>query len=608
MAFLQALVLALVALILAPGYLFYFDVTPKVVVLFAGTGIAAVWAACSGVGIPWKSRRVVAFSVLLLLSVASLALATAVSARPGLSLFGTAWRRFGSVVEATVYLFAWLTALGCAGRPDRMRTVLRGVTGAGAVTAAYGIAQYFGYDPFLPAAGYHVGEGVWMIVRPPGTLGNGNYFATWLLFVVFLSLGLKTMETSVAARWFSVGAALLAACAMLLTGTRAAMIGLAAGGLVWMAVQRVRHFRRVVLFGGIVALAGIAFYLAPPGQQLRARAHWFADDPWGGDRLDLWRDSLRMASHHLAAGYGPEVFTSEFPRFESLQLARRDPDFGHESAHNMFLDTLVAQGLPGVLLLAALCAVGLLGAVRLKKPAFAAALAAGIVSQQFSAFTLTNAMMFWVTVGLVVAVDAPPVEWRRRKAAMAGAAVLAALLLYAAARLAVADHALEMAKQQIDRGDLARAQEQYRRYENSRLPGASADVWYARALLTLASRSPKLEVRVAAVGAAGTAAVRATQTAEDPYNAWYNLGVFCGSQNDAACVEQSLRQAIAANPMWFKPHWALAQVLSLTGRVQEARTEAMRAAELDAGKDAEVAKTLQDIGARGGQTDAHLQK
>ena len=47
---------------------------------------------------------------------------------------------------------------------------------AGAVTALYGIAQYCGWDPILPAAAYHVGEGIWTIVRPPGTLGYVSYF------------------------------------------------------------------------------------------------------------------------------------------------------------------------------------------------------------------------------------------------------------------------------------------------------------------------------------------------------------------------------------------------------------------------------------------------
>ena len=47
-------------------------------------------------------------------------------------------------------LFAWMVSQHTAGRPDRVRTILRGVAVSGAITAMYGIAQYFGWDPLLP--------------------------------------------------------------------------------------------------------------------------------------------------------------------------------------------------------------------------------------------------------------------------------------------------------------------------------------------------------------------------------------------------------------------------------------------------------------------------
>src|ERR1035441_6102828 len=74
-------------------------------------------------------------------------------------------------------------------------------------------AQDLGWDPILPAAAYHVGAGIWTIVRPPSTLGYASYIATWLLYVVFLSLALPGR--------FAKACAVLAAIAMRLTETRA---------------------------------------------------------------------------------------------------------------------------------------------------------------------------------------------------------------------------------------------------------------------------------------------------------------------------------------------------------------------------------------------------
>ena len=115
-------------------------------------------------------------------------------------------------------LFAW----ALSAHTERVGTILRVVSAAGALTALYGIAQYFGWDPILPAAAYHIGEGIWTIVRPPSTLGYVSYFATWLLFVVFLSLAVPGRLAKACAA--------LALIAMLLTGTRAAFLGLANGG------------------------------------------------------------------------------------------------------------------------------------------------------------------------------------------------------------------------------------------------------------------------------------------------------------------------------------------------------------------------------------------
>ena len=44
MALLQAAVIGLIALIVTPGFLFYFDVTPKVVVLLAGAAVVVAVA------------------------------------------------------------------------------------------------------------------------------------------------------------------------------------------------------------------------------------------------------------------------------------------------------------------------------------------------------------------------------------------------------------------------------------------------------------------------------------------------------------------------------------------------------------------------------------
>ena len=596
MAVVQAAVLAAVVLIVVPGYFFYFDVTPKVVVLFAGT--ALVLLAYAGGLFPSRQSRPGRrpwFSVLLLLYGLSLLVSTLLSDRPGLSLFGTAWRGFGSLSQAAILLFSWIIALTCAGSPQHVRTVLRAVTLAAIVSAIYGIFQYAGWDPLLPAGAYHIGEGIWQIVRPPGTMGHASYFATWLVFATFLSLAQYSMDEFAAWRWLAVAGAVLSAACAIATGTRAAILALVAGTAALALAKSIRISSKRALAVCLVVSAAAAFYYSPPGSKLRARARWSAEDPWGGARRDLWRDSLTMASHRLAAGYGPETFTAEFPHFESVALARAYPDFSHESPHNILLDALVSQGVAGLLILGVLCVDGLRRAWRLKSGAFLAALTAGIVSQQFTVFTVPTALILFATLALIFALDAPP-AWMPRGIPLSVLAVTAAgVLFYFSVRLTLADHALALTQRALDREDLQSATARYAEYKQYRLPGTSADLWYSRRTLNLALGSRNTLLGTSALLQSETAALDATRTSDDPFDSWYNLAVISGLHDNGARAAEYLRAAIAAHPRWYKPHWVLAQVLVAQGRPEEARREAALAAELDGGKHAEISKTAHEL-------------
>lgn len=569
MALVQALVIGLVALILTPGYFFYFDVTSKLVVLLIGAAVSVAL---------WSGRRPPSeFTLVTLFAVISLTISTTVSSKPAFSIFGSTWRRFGILAQLAVLAFAWLVAANCT---RSKLTIVRGIAIASSISALYGIAQYFGWDPVLSRAGYHIGEGIWTIIRPPGTLGYVSYFATWLLMSGFLCLSLAQSEAASAWRWVAYSCAALCFTTMLLTGTRAALAGAIVGLVLAAGRNGITHPRRVVGIAAAVATAGLLFYVSPLGWPLHSRVRWFLEDPWGGARPLLWRDSLRMGLRRPLAGYGPEVFTATFPQFESRQLARAYPDFSHESPHNIFLDGLVSQGLPGMACLIAFCAIGIVAAWREKRPWMLAALVAGVVAQQFTVFTIPTALLFYVTVALCVGSTESAGTSRYLIPRFAFAAAMA----YCAVRYAAADRMLELARQRIEAQDVRGAAVAYRAYEKARFPGPAADLWYSRALISIRAILP-----------AGQAALASTRTAEDPFNAWYNLAQIYAIGNSVRETEECLRRAVSANPNWFKPHWMLAEVLRLEGRMADAASEAALAAELDAGKDPEVSHTLSII-------------
>jgi tetratricopeptide (TPR) repeat protein len=608
MALLLAAVIALIPLVIAPGWFFYFDVTPKVMMLLWGTAAAAVWWTWTGGAAGfYRASRATRWFVWAMGGMAvSLVVSTAASVNPALSVGGSSWRYWGLVTQLAAMGFACIVAAHCAGQPARLRPLLRAIAASGLIVAVYTCAQYFGWDPLLDARGYHVGEGIWAIVRPPATLGHADYAANWLLFVVFAAASLTAQEQQTGWKWLAWTTVAAGAVAIILSGTRAAMIGLAAGAVFLILWRGLRVTRRLAGVALAIITAAALFYVSPGGEKLRARVHWALEEPAGGARLLLWRDSLRMAGARWVTGFGPETYIGSFARYQSADLGRTYPDFYHESPHNILLDTLVAQGVAGPALLLALAASGFAAAMASRRNArngaagaLAAGLAAMTISAQFTCFTVPTALAYYVTIAMLVSLSVPsvltPSPAGRRWPWVAMAAIGAGVWVLFGVRLWMAESNLVAVRRDLDAGQVGEAANRYEEYERWRWPGASADLWYSRRLAQISGSHSEPLVRVQAFQQAGLAAQRATGTTEAAFNAYYNLAAFYARKNDFAHTEESLRAAISYAPNWFKTHWMLAQVLQAAGRMKEAESEAAAAVALDGGKHAEVTSTLSNI-------------
>jgi O-antigen ligase len=603
-----ALVVALIPLLIVPGTLAYFDITPKIAILLCGTALMLLhWNANTyNIRVLLRAPAGRWLAGLLAAEWLAFAFASGFSSNRALSFGGGLWRRFGLISETALVLFTLLAAGWLARYANGVRVLLRASVASGGVAACYGIMQYFGWDPLLPAQAYQVGEGNLAIVRPPGTLGHADYFAAWLVVVVFFGLALGLLETTGLWRIAAMAASGLAVVAIVLNGTRAAMLGAVVGGVVLLLTRRRGIGVRAGVAGLVCAVGLVLFFFSPGGVKLRARLHWSLEDARGGARLLLWRDSLRMSAEKPITGFGPEAFGTEFPRFESAELAAAYPDFYHESPHNVFLDAVTGQGISGLLVLVALCGLGIVAAIRACRlanplgPPLAGALAGTLVTQQFTVFVLATALYFHLLVALLVVAarspwksEVPARHARRWILIPSGAAAL--LLVAAAVQMIAADRAFAITQQRIAAGDIERASKAYRDVLRWQLPGASSDLSYSLAMRQASIRTPIFTMRLLARQQALEAAIRAAGSAEDRQNAWYNLAVLFAEENDAVSTERALRNAIAWAPNWFKPHWALAKLLAIAGHGPEALAEARIAVERDGGRDQEVAETWQQL-------------
>ena len=387
MAFLLPSLAALVALLILPGWSFYFEVTPKVVVVLLAAAAAIPF-------LRWPSgKRARWLTGLMAAQAAAIALAALFSTNRWMSFYGSTWPKSGMLVEIAVLVFA-AAAIGQFSDPARMKIWLRITIAASIPISLYTVFQYLGIDPIFPPNAYHFGEGRFMIVRPPSTLGHAAYLATYLLYVVFGGIAWARQEISSVWKWIAVGAAGLGFFAMVLSGTRAALVGLLIGVL----FVGVRSQIRPIWLGwsavAVILMAG--FYVSPLGEKLRARAFWSSEDALGGARLLLWRDTARMSAEHLALGFGPETFSREFPKRQSIRTgARVSRIFIRNRRITIFLDALISKGLIGLVPLLLLCQIGLLARNWLGGGFIAMA-----VSQQFAAFTVPTELFFYLCLAM----------------------------------------------------------------------------------------------------------------------------------------------------------------------------------------------------------------
>ncbi len=604
------MVTAAVPVVLLPELSFHFDVAPKIVLLLLGAAAAILlWPSfVEGLTRALHGRTTRWFLLLLGVYAVSLVVSTALSSQPELSFGGTNWRRLGLVSHAALLSFAAVFLGWASADIKRVRTPLRAITGAGLLVSCYGIAQYFGIDPLLPAEAYHVGGEGWGIVRPPGTLGHAGYFATYLLYVVFMSAALVRLEESAFWRRLAGATALVAAIAIVLTGTRSALLGLAGGAALALVWYRPRLTRQRAITVGALAVAGVVFLLLPAGQKLRSRVQWSVEDARGGSRLWLWRDSLRMAGDHWLLGTGLETFGNEFPHYQSVELAKAYPDWYHESPHNVFLDT--AQGVLGLAAFAGLAVLPLWAAWRNRKQApdvtglAAAAVFGGLISQQFLAFTAPTALYLYVVAAWLMALSSSSVAGPRKTPGAAPRQALAwrwATIPLAvgfagfAVQLGLADLHLARVRSLVRAQDVGGAIEAYKEVRRAQPWGMSVDFWYSRAMASLAGSAPNLEDKQSAWRDGLAAAGRAVGESEQKLNAYYNLAAFRSVVNDLTGTETALRASIEIAPAWYKSHWMLARILEKAGRTTEARHEAERAVELNGGNSAEVAATWEEL-------------
>lgn len=580
--------LAVSPLALITGTFISHDVIPKVILLTTGAALLLLflsqWAA--GVGSLRQNSAGKQFFILILAQFTSLVLSTLFSTQFSLSLAGTVWRRFGLVEQTAVLIIATAVASLVAFNPSSIGMLFRAVAICGGLAATYGILQYFSLDPFIDRSLYAV-EYFGGVARPPSTMGHALYFSGYLVVVLFIAISLALHERAPAWKRVGVAAAALSGIAIVLTGTRSALLAvIGAGGLfIWRAVRgRKQRVSLKLLWAAALASTAMAvFIFSPAGANLRHRiAQWQTET--GGPRLQMWRESPALISEHPVLGAGPETFAGEFRKIQSVKLSREYPDFYNETPHNALIDAACAQGIPGALILVCLFASVWSPSVRnvSAKPlmwGIEAAMLGLLIGSMFASLILVTSLYLWSLAGMAAAIT-PATEPERNRRAPAllrvSAAAVAFFFLAAAAILGLQDAAWMNLGRSVANKDIAGAEDAYSGATlfGSWIPGY--ELWASREWALLGRSLGNSPDGAAAWRMAASAASQAEVGSEERFSAAYQSSVLAVAAGDLPRAESEARKTIGLAPNWYKGHLLLSQILQIAGKYDAAAREAQR--------------------------------
>jgi O-antigen ligase len=367
--------------------------------------------------------------------------AAAFAADPVLALYGVHARMLGLGTIADWLVLYFAVALLVRTRTEA-HAVIASAVAASLVVLSYELVQLLGLDP--------LSWNMDVVARPISTIGQptslAQYLTTLAIGVVGLSLLLKEIPGGVRVLLFAVAFLLLGGAAA--TGTRSAVLGIAAGGAVLVLATWLRYpsgrARVIGLAGVVLASVGLAalLLLSPlatrfaavvgpqPGDaedDLLARL-----EPATETRAALYEIAAAMVRERPILGYGPDNFVVGVPRFRTEHEPFEVRQSLATSAHSWIAYVATSSGLSGLAGFVAIAAVALVLAFRrnLRPLALVAAamLAAFLGTGSTTITEISTDWLFWAAAGTIAAVttrpvtvsnDEPKAKHRPRKAARA---------------------------------------------------------------------------------------------------------------------------------------------------------------------------------------------
>jgi putative inorganic carbon (HCO3(-)) transporter len=298
----------------------------------------------------WISVSFAGFLIFLILS-------TIFSMDPFFSFWGSPFRA-GGTLNLLLYMALAIFSYLVVNKNDWKKIWILAFI-AGAIVSFIAIAQQFKL----------ISEDVLVIYsfRPPSTMGNTNFLATYLVILFFLALGYAIKEQKVAEKIFYWGVLPIFLFTIGITQSKGAYLAITAGLLLFFVFVKIKNiflakFKLPILSLLIIFLFSLLLAVNNPsfenmvasknkligGIVNRLSFKSIAKD----SRFSGWKIGLEALKNKPILGYGPENFSIGFDKFYTPGLSNLSPT-GEGSwwdrAHNFLLDIGITMGIPALL-------------------------------------------------------------------------------------------------------------------------------------------------------------------------------------------------------------------------------------------------------------------
>lgn len=508
---------------------------------------------------------------------------------------------------------------------DNLKRLWIGTAVIGGVVAAIAGAQWCGLD-YEQGLQWRPHQAPFQKIGIYSTIGNPNYLAAVLVFLIPVTIGLaageKIARYRAAVLW---GCAVISMIALLLTrskgGLAAACVGCAVLWLVW-GIYYGWSKKRLLLSGvGGVGLAALLLSLLM-WQSPSLGSDWHAllsrswDDPSVKGRLLMWKTTIEMVVAHPVIGVGTGTFGAQYQPYRARVFDRVDnpatiyPASEHSydetgDAHNDWLQLAAENGIVGLALFMTLIFYVFLGGLRsLMGQSHFPAVSSGIVVRTIPPYLLCGvlagitallthalvdfplhqpaaALLFWLGLATIIAAEGKPLSWRlpvwsastAARWGMGGIAVLGAgLLVGQAFRPVVAGSYQRNAWTLMSEGQWAAA-----------MPVIQRGLWWD-------PLEPDLTLYLGVASfqegdlEGSRVAYKRYQLLYSDFQTLYNLGLIAVRQRQFVQAERYFREALRYKPTLAEAAAALSLVADQMGRPDEARRYRQQAVQLrDAG-------------------------